>query len=151
MKNTLIAIAFLCASSLAFAAGCIAVAKSAENDISSALGLDAATGRSYLRVYVVNSGSLQAAPTSAGPSAATVSRSVRLAEDNTVPITGKLTSATATDRPCDLIVFQNGQSQLILVGTAGTSLGNMPVAGTVSASGNPLGYNCSLVLQYTTP
>jgi hypothetical protein len=151
VKGTLIgaAVLFLCAAAFAF--GDITAAKSAENDISSALGRDSATGLPYLRVFVVNSGSLQVAPANSSLASASSSRTVTLTEGSRFPITGKLTSAVATGRPCDLIVSQSGQSQLILVAPSGTSLNNMQVAGTVFASGNPFGYSCSLTLKYTTP
>jgi hypothetical protein len=151
MKTTLVGVAFLFVCAVAFAVGDITAAKSAENDISSALGRDAATGQPYLRVFVVNRGDVSLAPTAASPATTPLSRTVTLTEGSSVPITGTLASAVAAGRPCDLIVFQNGQSQLFLVEPSGTSLKNMPVAGTVSASGNPLGYSCSLILKYIAP
>jgi hypothetical protein len=148
MKTTLIGFAFLIASAVAFAFGNITAARSAANDISAALGRDPATGQTYLRVYVVNS---------SGPHASLVastgeSRTMTLVEGASVPVDGTLVSASATsDRPCDLIVFQNGQSQIVKVAPSGTALNAMRVSGTVSASGNPFGYSCSIVLKYTTP
>jgi hypothetical protein len=151
MKGTLIGAAVLFVCAAAFAFGDITAAKSAENDISSALGRDPATGVPFLRVFVVNSGNSQVAPAGASLATASLSQTVTLTEGSRFPMTGKLTSAVATGRPCDLIVSQGGQTQLILIAPSGTSLKNMPVAGTVFASGNPFGYSCSLVLKYTTP
>jgi hypothetical protein len=151
MKGTLIGAAVLFVCAAAFAFGDITAAKSAENDISSALGRDSTTGLPYLRVFIVNSGNSQAAPASASSASASLSQTVTLTEGSRFPITGRLTSAVATGKPCDLIVFQGGQSQLILVAPSGTSLKDMAVAGTVIASGNPFGYSCSVVLKYTTP
>ena|ERR1700722_18341368 len=151
MKGTLIGAAVLCVCAAAFAFGDITAARSAESDINAALGRDPATGLPYLRVFVVNSGTLQPAPANASPAGASSSRTVTLTEGSRFPMTGTLTSAFATGRPCDLILLQHGQSQLILVAPSGTSLKDMPVDGTVAASGNPLGYSCSLVLKYTTP
>ncbi|MFZ0574027.1 MAG: hypothetical protein WAM02_04990 [Candidatus Cybelea sp.] len=151
MKGTLIGVAVLFVCAAAFAFGDIMAAKSAENDISSALGRDPATGLPYLRVFVVNSGNSQVAPASAALATASLGQTVTLTEGSRFPVTGRLTSASATGRPCELILLQHGQSQLILVSPLGTSLKNMPVDGTVVASGNPLGYSCSLVLKYTTP
>jgi hypothetical protein len=151
MKTTLVGVAFLFVSAVAFAVGDITAAKSAENDISSALGRDAATGQPYLRVFVVNRGDVSLAPAAVSSATTSLSRAVTLTEGSSVSITGTLTSAAAAGRPCDLIVFQNGQSQLFLVEPSGTSLKNMSVTGTVSASGNPLGYSCSLILKYIAP
>jgi len=150
MKGTLIVAAVLCVCAAAFAFGGITAAKSAENDINSALGRDSATGLPYLRVFVVNSGNAQV-PSSTSLATASLSQTVTLTEGSRFPITGRLTSAVATGRPCDLIVSQGGRSELILVASSGTSLKDMPVAGTVFASGNPFGYSCSLVLKYTAP
>lgn len=151
MKTTLAGMALLFVSAVAFAFGDISAAKSAENDISSALGRDAATGLPYLRVLVVNRGDTSLAPTAASSAAAPLDRTVTLTQGSSVPITGRLTSAVAAGRPCDLIVFQNGQSQLVLVEPSGTTLKNLAVSGTVSASGNPLGYSCSVILKYVAP
>ena len=151
MKNTFISFAFLFASAVAFALGDITAAKSAANDISSALGQDSATGLPYLRVLVVNrSGApIQSVTTSAA--AAPSSHTVTLADGGAFPIDGMLTFASAVGRQCDLIVFQNGQSQVLPIDPSGRSLNNMRVAGTVSTSGNPFGYSCSVVLRYTAP
>ncbi len=149
MKTALISVAFLFASAVAFAIGDITAARSAASDISAALGQDSATGQTYLRVYVVNAaGALpHAALVSAGES-----HTVTIKESAQLPIEGTLTSATAIGgRPCDLIVFQNGQSQLLTIAPSSTPLKNLRVAGTVSASGNPFGYDCSIVLKYTVP
>lgn len=73
-----------------------------------------------------------------------------LTEGASFPVNGTLTSATAVEHPCDLIVFENGQSRIILTSPSGTPLG-VAVNGTVSASGNPLGYTCSIELKYTVP
>jgi hypothetical protein len=149
MKNHLIGLAFVLASAVAFAVGDITAAKSAADDIGSAIGRDPATGLPYLRVFVVNSGGqLRVA---AAPAAATSTRTVTLTEGSTVAVDGTLTSAVATGRPCDLIIFENGQSQIILASPTGTPLNDRHVAGTVSASGNPFGYSCSIVLKYRTP
>ncbi len=150
MKTTLVGVAFLFVSAVAFVFGDITAAKSAENDISSALGRDAA-GLPYLRVLVVNRSDVSLAPTAASSATMPLSRTVTLPEGSSASITGTLTSAVADGRPCDLIVFQNGQSQLFLVEPSGTTLKNMPVTGTVSASGNPLGYSCSVILKYLAP
>jgi len=127
MKVTLLSFAFLLTSAVAFAIGNVTAARSADN-----------------------------CPPAPGRSAALASRgtshTVTLAEGASLPVEGTLLTATAmADQPCDLIVFQNGQSQLLQVEPTGTSLKDMHVSGTVSASGNPFGYNCSLVLKYTTP
>jgi len=151
MKTTLVGVAFLFVCAVAFAFGDITAAKSAENDISSALGRDAATGLPYLRVFVVNRADVSLAPASVSSATASLSHTVTLTEGSSVPINGMLTSAVAAERPCDLIVFQNSQSQLVLVEPSGTTLKNMPVVGTVSASGNPLGYSCSVTLKYQAP
>jgi hypothetical protein len=151
MKGTLIGAAVLCVCAAAFAFGAITVARSAENDINSALGRDSATGLPYLRVFVVNSGNSQVAPASPSLATASLSQTVTLTEGSRFPMSGRLTSAVATGRPCDLIVSQGGRSQLILIAPSGTSLNDMPVAGIVFASGNPFGYACSLVLKYTAP
>jgi len=151
MRNTVIGFAFLLASATAFAVGDITAAKSAENDISAALGRDSATGQPYLRVYVVNSAGLQGGLATASGASASSSHTVTLNEGDSFAIKGTLTSATATGRPCDLIVFDSGQSQLLLIDPSGTPLNDRRVSGTVSASGNPLGYSCSLVLKYATP
>jgi hypothetical protein len=149
MKNMFIGFGFVLASAAAFALGNVTAARSAADDISSALGQDPKTGLPYLRVLVVNStaqtpaGSEQSNP---GPSSYTMT----LTEGSSVPITGTLRSASAVGRPCDLIVFENGKSRIILAGTARTKL-DMQVNGKVSATGNPLGYTCSIVLEYTTP
>jgi hypothetical protein len=149
MKNMFIGFAFVFASAAAFAIGNVTAARSAADDISSALGQDPKTGLPYLRVLVVNStaqtpvGSEQ---TNSGPSSYTMT----LAEGSSVPITGTLRSAAAVGRPCDLIVFENGKSRIILAGTTRTKL-DLHVDGKVSATGNPLGYSCSIVLEYTTP
>jgi predicted heme/steroid binding protein len=149
MKNAFSGFVLLLASALAFSAGNISAALSAGNDLSSALGRDAATGLPYLRVYVVNGGTASSgAQLALAPAAA---HTVTLLEGSSMPIAGTLTAATAIDRPCDLIIFENGQSQIIRTSTSGTPLRSIRVAGTVSASGNPLGYTCSIVLKYTTP
>jgi len=148
MKNTLVALAFVLASALAFAIGNISAARSAGDDLTSALGRDGQTGLAYLRVYVVNSGSSSSAVATIG---APVSHIVTLSEGSSTPLDGTLLSATAVDRPCDLILFENGQSRIILASTSGTQLKGVRIAGTVSATGNPLGYTCSIVLRFTTP
>ncbi|MFY9664694.1 MAG: hypothetical protein WAL67_04050 [Candidatus Cybelea sp.] len=150
MKNHLIGLAFVFASAVAFAVGDITAAKSAADDIGSAIGRDPATGLPYLRVFVVNAGG-QLRVAAAPAVAAQPTHSVTLTEGSSVPVDGTLTSATATGRPCDLIIFENGQSQIILTSPTGTSLKDLHVTGTVSASGNPFGYSCSIVLKYRTP
>jgi len=149
MKTTVISFAFLLATAVAFALGNITAARGAGNDIGAALGEDASTGQTYLRVYVVNS---SASAHAASVADAGASHTITLNEGASVPLDGVLTSASSTeDRPCDLIVFQNGQSQLLQVAPGGTPLKNVRVSGTVSASGNPFGYSCSIELKYTTP
>jgi hypothetical protein len=151
MKGTLIGAAVLFVCAAAFAFGDVTAAKSAENDINSALGRDSATGLPYLRVWIVNSGNLQIARASTPSGSSPSTQTITLTEGSRVPITGTLISAFAKGRPCDLIVYQNGQGQLTLVAPSGTSLKDTPVDGVVSASGNPLGYSCAVVLKYTTP
>jgi hypothetical protein len=125
MKSTLIGIAFLAAGGVAFALGNVTAARSADANCGTA--------------------------NSPSASFAKESRTVALAEGASQPLQGTLISASANgDRPCDLIVFQNGQSQLLQVSPSGTPL-KLAVSGTVSASGNPLGYTCSIVLRYTVP
>src|SRR5580658_8120494 len=80
MKGTLIGVAVLFVCAAAFAFGDITAAKSAENDISSALARDPVTGVPYLRVFVVNSGNSQVAPASASLATASLSQTVTLTE-----------------------------------------------------------------------
>jgi hypothetical protein len=124
MKRTLVGCAFLFASAVAFALGNITAARSAAD-----------------------------CPPGSGQRVASASgtHTVTLDEGASLPVEGTLVSASATsDRPCELIVFKNGQSQLFQIAPSGTSLNDLHVAGTVSASGNPFGYSCSIVLKYTT-
>jgi hypothetical protein len=150
MKSMLIGFAFVFATAVAFAIGNVTAARSAADDVGSALGQDPKTGLPYLRVFVVNAAArtqLGSAQTISQPSTHTMT----LAEGSSVPITGTLKSASAVGRSCDLIVFEKGQSRIILASPSGTKLNDTHVDGTVSATGNPLGYNCSVVLEYTTP
>jgi hypothetical protein len=151
MKHMFIGFAFVLASAVAFAIGNVTAARSAANDIGSALGQDPKTGQTYLRVYVVNSTAQARVASVQTASQAPEAHTMTLTEGASVPITGTLSSASAVGQPCDLIVFQKGKSQIILTSPSGTKLNNEPVDGTVSATGNPLGYSCSVVLDYTTP
>ena len=150
MKNMLVCCAFVLASAVAFAVGNVSAARSAANDISSALGQDPKTGLPYLRVFVVNSMPLTSFA-NAQIASASSSHTMTLTDGSSVPVTGTLRRATAVGRPCDLIVFEKGQSRITLVNPSGTKLDDVPVDGTVSATGNPLGYTCSIVLEYATP
>ncbi len=127
MKITLVSFAFLVASAAAFALGDVTAARSA--------------------------GDCPPAPALAAAGAPASGRhTVTVAEGASLPLAGTLISASTTsDRPCDLIVFENGQSQLLPIAPSGTALRNLRVSGTVSASGNPFGYDCSILLEYTTP
>jgi hypothetical protein len=126
VKGTLVGFAFVLASAVAFALGNITAARSA---------VDCPPG----------SGGAAVASTSGN-------HTVTLDEGASLPVEGTLLSASATSgRPCDLFVFENGQSKLFQIAPSGTTLNELHVAGTVSASGNPFGYNCSVVLKYTTP
>jgi hypothetical protein len=151
MKNALRAFAFLLASAAAFAIGDVTAARSAANDISSALGQDPKTGLPYLRVFVVNAATARTGDAALSADGAPTAHTALLADGESFPINGTLTSAAAVDRPCDLIIFENGQSRIILTSPSGTALKDLAVNGTVSASGNPLGYTCSVELKYTTP
>jgi hypothetical protein len=124
MKNSLIAPVLVFTGAVAFAVGNVCAARSASTT------------------------NCEPATTAAAPASP---QTVTLAEGGSFALSGTLTSATAVERPCELIVFENGHSRLILIDPAGTTLGNAHVSGTVSASGNPLGYSCSIVLKYTTP
>lgn len=147
MKNAFIGCAFLLVGACAFALGNVTAARSAATDVSSALGQDAKTGLPYLRVFVVNPTAETAASGATAPSIHTMT----LADGSSVPLTGTLKLASAVGRPCDLIVFEKGQSQIIQTSPSGTKLNDLHVDGTISATGNPLGYNCSVVLEYSTP
>jgi hypothetical protein len=150
MKNMLIACTFVLASAVAFAVGNVTAARSAANDVSAALGQDPKTGLPYLRVFVVNSATQ--GPLANGQTPSQPSRhSITLQEGSSVPITGTLKSASAVGRPCDLVVFEKGQSRIVLTSPSGTNLNDVHLDGTVSATGNPLGYTCSIVLEYTAP
>ena len=151
MKGTLIGVAVLFVCAAAFAFGDIMAAKSAENDISSALGGTLRTDYHISACSSLIPGNSQVAPASAALATASLGQTVTLTEGSRFPVTGRLTSASATGLLTRTVLLQHGQSQLILVSPLGTSLKNMPVDGTVVASGNPLGYSCSLVLKNTTP
>jgi len=126
MKITLVSFALLITSAAAFAFGDITAARSASD--------------------------CPSPPPAASVASAGASHTVSIAEGATTPVEGTLLSASATaDQPCDLIVFENGQSRLVQVAPSGTPLKNLHVSGTVSASGTPFGYSCSIVLKYTTP
>lgn len=151
MKNAVLGLAFLFASAIAFAVGEVTAARGAGENLNEVIGHDAKTGLPYLRVFVVNLTGTQVQGPSGSTVAATSSHKVILAEGSSVPITGTLRSASAVEKPCDLIVFEKGQSRIISISPSGTALPDMRIDGTVSASGNPLGYSCSIVLEYTTP
>ena len=125
MKHAILASAFLFVGAVAFAIGNVTAAR----------------------------GAAQPCPGGATPSAdsAPGPHTVMLADGGSFAVNGTLTSARAVERPCDLIVFENGQSRIILASPSGTPLNNLAVNGTVSASGNPLGYSCSVELEYTVP
>lgn len=151
MKNAFIGLAFLLAGATAFAVGEVSAARGAGEDLSGVVGHDSKTGLAYLRVLVVNSSETQVQGPNGSMAAERSRHKVTLAEGSSIPITGTLRSASAVEKPCDLIVFEKGQSQIILTSPSGTALKDMRVDGTVSASGNPLGYSCSIVLEYTIP
>jgi len=150
MKNTLLIVALLLAGGAAFAAGDMTAARGAGADIGSAIGTDPKTGLAYLRVFVVNRADGGPAKSMAAPGTS-LNQTVTLTEGSTFAIGGTLKSASAVGRPCDLIVFENGESKIVPISPAGTALNDMPVNGTVSASGNPLGYSCSIELRYAAP
>ena len=125
MKKTLLVPAFLLVSAVAFAIGNVTAARGAAHPCPG--------GATPL------------------PAEAAGTHTVVLSDGESRPIDGTLTSATAVERPCDLIVFENGASRIIPTSPSGTALHDLALNGSVSASGNPLGYTCSIELKYTIP